>query len=274
MKNTTEHESRKETRSLLRGRYVLAFVTFQTLWSLSRWLFYTVISSAYCFSYAKRTSPLQCHVISVACGQYPMACGLGDMTSWLAPQRLMKPHKWRSINLGASYRVTHLYVLFQHVSLPSPNESHRVYRENTTKWKWGFVISTWFVHFIYTKNKSRNYPAIYIKLNNCRKQRVWLKQIMTKRHCTSYLNVDQENSSSVDLLDYLRFSSRKMTQSCSTKFCVISGGQSDKFSTIIYLCNEQHAAKQFRKQTRNSVFKIVKNSEQIAIKSSFIYILW
>ena len=134
MKNTTAHKSRKETRRLLRRRYVLAFVPFQTLWRLSRWLYYTVISSAYCFSYAKRTSPLQCHVISVACGQYPVARGLGDMTSWLVPQRLMKPHKWRSINLGASYRVRHLHVLFQHVLLQSPNESHRAYRERTTKW--------------------------------------------------------------------------------------------------------------------------------------------
>jgi len=55
----------------------------------------------------------------------------------------MKPHKWRSINLGASCRVPHLYVL-----LPSPNETHRVYRERTTKWKWSFVIPTWFVHFV------------------------------------------------------------------------------------------------------------------------------
>lgn len=77
MKNTTAHKSRKETRSLLRGRYVLAFVPFQTLWRLSRWLYYTVISSAYCFSHAKRTSPLQCHVISFARGQYPVARGLG-----------------------------------------------------------------------------------------------------------------------------------------------------------------------------------------------------
>ena len=171
MKNTTAHKSRKETRSLLRGRYVLAFVPFQTLWRLSRWLHYTVISSAYCFSYAKRLSALQCHVISVARGQYPVAPGLGDMTSWLVPQRLMKPHKWKSINLGASYRVSHLYILFQHVLLPPPNESHRVYRERTMKWNWGFVISTWFAHFLYTKNKSRNYLAVYvyIKLNNCRK---------------------------------------------------------------------------------------------------------
>jgi len=95
---------------------------------------------------------------------------------------------------------------------------------------------------------------------------------MTKHHCTSYLNVDQEKSSSVDLLDHLRFASRNMTQSRCTKFCVISGGQSDKFSTIIYLCNEQYATKQFRKQTRDSVFKIIKNSGQIAIKSSLKFI--
>jgi hypothetical protein len=64
-----------------------------------------------------RTSPFECRVFSVACGQYPVARGLGDMTSWLVPRHLMKPHKWRSINLGASYRVPHLRLLFQHVLL-------------------------------------------------------------------------------------------------------------------------------------------------------------
>lgn len=107
MKNTRAYKSHKETRSLLPRRYVLEYIPFKTPWRLSCWFYYTVISSAYFFSYAKRTSPLQCHAISVACGQYPVARGLGDMTSWLVRQRLMKPHKWRSINLCASYRVPH-----------------------------------------------------------------------------------------------------------------------------------------------------------------------
>lgn len=190
-------------------------------------------------------SPLECHVFSVACRQYPVARSLRDMTSWLVPRHLMQPRKWRSINLGASYRVPHLCVLFQHVLLPSPNETHRVSRERTTTWNLGFVISTWVVHLVYTLNKSRNYLAVYIKLNKCRKPRVRLKQIMMKRRCSSYEWRPTEFllCGSSWLLKILRQENVENVKIAFYGILCTPRWQQDKLSIMIYLCNEQHDVK-------------------------------
>jgi hypothetical protein len=41
-----------------------------------------------------------------------MSPGLRGMTSWMIPECLMKPHKWRSINLGASLPCSFCFCLW------------------------------------------------------------------------------------------------------------------------------------------------------------------